>query len=84
MTRHEDGKASIATAGIGDEPRPRLVHPLIGLTKLDERVLIQVFVYGQILQMIPQIIRIAGLRMDALHRIVEGADEALGRHMTSC
>ena len=80
---HEDGEAPIATAGIGDEPGPRLVHPLVSLAKLDERVLIQVFVHGQLMQMIAQIIRIAGLRMDAIHLIIKVSDEMLDRHTTS-
>src|SRR5712691_10873320 len=48
LARHKDSEAPIATAGISDEPGPHLVYPLVGLAKLDEWVLIQVFVHGQI------------------------------------
>ena len=70
LVRHEDGETSIAASGIGDEPGARLVHPPEGFAKLDKRVLIQMFVHSQSVQMIAQIIRIAGLRMDAVHLVI--------------
>jgi hypothetical protein len=82
LTRHEDGKAPVATAGIGDEPGPRLVHPPVRFAELDERILIQMLVHSQMVQMIPKIIRIIGLRMDTIHLIVKLAQEMLGRHLT--
>jgi hypothetical protein len=82
LTRHEDGKAPIATAGIGDKPGPRLVHPPVRFAELDERILIQMLVHGQMVQMVPYIIRITGLRMDTIHLIVKLAQEMLGRHLT--
>src|SRR5712691_8440602 len=36
------------------------------------------------MQMIAHIIRIAGLHMHTVHRIIKVADELLGRHTTSC
>src|SRR3984893_16838271 len=83
LTRHEDGKAPIATAGIGDKPGPRLVHPPVRFAKLDERMLIQMLVHVQMVQMVSYIIRIAGLRMDTIHLIVKLSQEMLGRHLTS-
>jgi hypothetical protein len=53
LTRHEDGKAPIATAGIGDKPAPRLVHAPVRFAKLNERILIQMLVHGQMVQMVP-------------------------------
>ena len=44
LARQVDGEAPVATSGIGDALGPRLLQPLVDLTKLDERVLIQVFV----------------------------------------
>jgi hypothetical protein len=74
---------SIATAGIGDEPGSRLVHPPVRFAKLNERVLIQMLVHGQMVQMVPYIIRIAGLRVDTVHLIVKLSQEMLGRLVTS-
>src|ERR1700719_941683 len=82
-TRQEDGKAPIATADIGNKPGPRLVHPPVRFAELDERILIQMLVHGQMVQMVPYIIRIAGLRMDTIHLIVKLSQEMLGRHLTS-
>ncbi len=84
LAGHEDSEAPIATAGIGDEPGTYLVHVSVGLAKLDEWVLIQVFVHRQSVQMIAHIVHITGLRMDTVHRIIIVADELLVRHTTSC
>ena len=75
-------QSPIATAGIGDEPGPRLVHPPVRFAELDERILIQMLVHGQVVQMVPLIIRIIELRMDTIHLIVKRAQEMLGRHLT--
>ena len=69
MTRDEDGKAPIATAGIGDKQGSHLVHPPVRFAKLDERILIQMLVHGQMVQMVSYIKHIAGLRMDTTRYI---------------
>jgi hypothetical protein len=81
--RHEDGETSIAASGIGDEPGDRLVHPPEGFAKLDKRVLIQMLMHGQMVEMVPFIIGIAVLRMDTVHLIVKLSQKMLGRHVTS-
>src|SRR6267143_2694918 len=83
LARHEDGETPIAASGIGDEPGPRLGHPPERFAKLDEGILIQMLVHGQMVQMVSYIIRIAGLRMDTIHLIVKLSQEMLGRHLTS-
>jgi hypothetical protein len=83
LARREDGETPIAASGIGDEPGPRLVHPPERFAKLDEWVLIQMLMHGQMIQMVPCIICIGGLRMDAVHLIVELSEKMLGRHVAS-
>jgi hypothetical protein len=39
--------------------------------------------HGQMVQMVPYIICIAGLRMDTVHLIVELSEKMLGRHVAS-
>src|SRR5215469_539132 len=39
--------------------------------------------HGQMVQMVPCIISIAGLRMDTVHLIVKLSQKMLGRHVTS-
>src|SRR5262245_58506353 len=40
LARHKDGEAAVATTSIGDKLRLCVLHPLVGLAKLNERVLI--------------------------------------------
>jgi hypothetical protein len=56
LASHEDGETPIAASGIGDEPGPCLIHPPERFAKLDEGVLIQMLMHGQMVQMVPYII----------------------------
>ena len=80
LARDKGGEAPIATAGIGDQAGPRLHDPPVRFAKLEERVLIEMLVHRQMVQMVPEIIGIAGLRMDPVHLVVKLAQEMLRRH----
>jgi hypothetical protein len=51
--------------------------------KLDEWILIQMLMHGQMVQIVPRIIRIAGLRVDTIHLIVVLSYKMLDRHGAS-
>jgi len=69
----EDSEAPVPTSGIGDQPGTRLRDPPVCFAKLDERVLIEMLVHGQMVQMVRSVIDIAGLRMDPVHLVVKRA-----------